>query len=180
MQSKAALSLLSEFLLDSFLISQNAHLEALHGTSSSLEVARNLAINCGGNSDFDSSFSEAFPHDHLNMSLVCRSCVVGDTSNWQVSCSAMEAVKSAAKARNAKVVVVVVGTGSELPEERAGAISRLAAIDKKCDTVSYLQHQMECMPDDSNCIMSPKDHTITVFNPKSFHFVQGVLSVCPR
>ena len=43
----------------------------------------------------------------------------------------MEAVKSAAKARSAKVVVVVVGSSTDLPEERAGAISRLAGIDKK-------------------------------------------------
>lgn len=58
---------------------------------------------------------------------------MGDSSSWQVSCSALEAVKSAAKARNARVVVVIVGTSQDLPEERAGAISRLAAVDKKYD-----------------------------------------------
>lgn len=56
---------------------------------------------------------------------------MGDASDWQVSCSALEAVKTAAKARTAKVVVVVVGPSQELPEEKTGAISRLAAIDKK-------------------------------------------------
>lgn len=57
--------------------------------------------------------------------------MVGEVGAWQVSCSAMEAVKSAAKTRSARLVVVVVGAGGELPEERSGAISRIAAIDKK-------------------------------------------------
>lgn len=57
--------------------------------------------------------------------------MLGDAATWQLSCSAMESVKSAAKARSARVVVVVVGSNSDLPEERAGAISRIANIDKK-------------------------------------------------
>lgn len=57
--------------------------------------------------------------------------MVGNPSDWAVACSAMEAVKSAAKARGAKLVVVVVGSGGELPEERAGAISRISSVEKK-------------------------------------------------
>lgn len=57
--------------------------------------------------------------------------MVGEVAAWQVSCSAMEAVKSAAKTRNARLVVVVVGAGGDIPEERSGAISRIACIDKK-------------------------------------------------
>lgn len=56
---------------------------------------------------------------------------MGSPNDWAVTCSALEAVRSAAKARNAKIVVVVVGSSAELPEERAGAISRFAAIEKK-------------------------------------------------
>jgi hypothetical protein len=56
---------------------------------------------------------------------------VGDAAAWQGTCSAMEAVKSAAKTRNARLVVLVVGPGGEIPEERSGAISRIASVDKK-------------------------------------------------
>ena len=57
--------------------------------------------------------------------------MVGSPASWATACSAVEAVRSAAKARNAQLVVAVVGPGPELPEERAGAICRIGSIDKK-------------------------------------------------
>ena len=57
--------------------------------------------------------------------------MVGNPTAWATACSAVEAVRSAAKARNAQLVVAVVGLGPELPEERSGAICRIGAIDKK-------------------------------------------------
>ena len=57
--------------------------------------------------------------------------MVGDPKGWQTSCSALEAVRSGTRSRGARTVVVVVGSTLELTEERAGAISRIAAIDKR-------------------------------------------------
>lgn len=62
---------------------------------------------------------------------MCRKNVVGDKDSWATSCSAMEAVKNAARARSAKMLVIIVGGNDELPEERAGAIGRISGIDKK-------------------------------------------------
>ena len=76
------------------------------------------------------------------MLAVCSKSVLGGASEWAVACSALEAVRSAAKARNAKLVVVVVGSAAELPEERVGAISRIGAIEKRfalcCHRISWL------------------------------------------
>ena len=67
----------------------------------------------------------------LHKQCTCRKNVTGEAPPWATTCSALEAVRNAARARSAKMVVVVVGSVAELPEERQGAISRLASIDKR-------------------------------------------------
>lgn len=78
--------------------------------------------------------------------LCCSNSVVGSPNEWAVVCSALEAVRSAAKARNAKLVVVVVGSTAELPEERVGAISRIGAIDKRSEKLSSTSHLLKSEP----------------------------------
>lgn len=62
----------------------------------------------------------------------CRTAVVGTPKDWAVVCAALESVRSAARARNARLIVAVIGSNTELPEERSGAISRIGGVDKKC------------------------------------------------
>ena len=68
---------------------------------------------------------------YLMSGLACRKAVTGDPNAWATACSALETVKNAARARSARMVVVVIGAGGELPEERTGAISRISGVDKK-------------------------------------------------
>ena len=56
---------------------------------------------------------------------------MGESKAWATSCSAIEAVKGAARARSAKMVIVIVGPSTDLPEEKSGAVSRIAGLDKK-------------------------------------------------
>ena len=64
-----------------------------------------------------------------------RAVVVGEMGAWVRACGGLDAVRTATRGRGARTVVVVVGPAAgELPEERLGAISRQAGIDKKCGT----------------------------------------------
>jgi hypothetical protein len=68
--------------------------------------------------------------------LSAREAVVTDPTSWKQACACLEAVRSAARCRGARVVVAVVvdplANGLGIPEDRASALARLAGIDRQC------------------------------------------------
>ncbi|KAK3279876.1 hypothetical protein CYMTET_12260, partial [Cymbomonas tetramitiformis] len=63
-----------------------------------------------------------------------RESLLGDPTSWQTSCQQLDTIRSSMRARNTKLVIVVVQPNNhwEIPEERASVLRRRADVEARC------------------------------------------------